>query len=122
MNLKKFEYLNKDIPFLKKDIAFRVVFALIYFAVFVWQFVSLMMHTINGEHISIPMIISTAFVMILAVLFAGLSLMYCFKSFKVLGVINKNGRCVSSVEILFNTNKRSFIKLYSFITEALSII
>lgn len=122
MNLKRFEYLNKDVPFLKKDIALRLLFALLNFAIFVWQFASLIVNSINKIKISTPMIISTIFVLLVALLFCGLALMYCFKSLKVLSVVKKEGKCISSVEILFNTNKSGFMKLYSFITEALSLI
>jgi len=101
MNLKRFEYLNKDVPFLKRDIALRLVFALLYFVIFVWQFASLIVKSINKIIISTPMIISTIFVLLVALLFCGLALLYCFKSFKVLSVVKKEGRCVSSVEILF---------------------
>ena len=122
MNSKKFEYLNKDIPFLKKDAALRFTFALIYFAIFTWQFASLVAKNIRKITITTPMIISTIFVMLMSLLFMGLSLMYCFKSMKILDVIKKDGRCVSSVEILFNTSKKGFMKLYSFITEVLAIV
>ena len=122
MNSKKFEYLNKDMPFLKKDIAFRLMFALLYFAVFVWQFAALVIKIVNKATVSTPMIVSTIFVLLLTLLFSGLSLLYCFKSFKILGVVKKNGRCVSSVEILFNTSKKGFMKLYSIITEILAIV
>lgn len=122
MNLKKFEYLNKDIPFLKKDILFRLTFAILYFAVFCWQFASVVIKILNNEEINIGMIIATISVLLVSLLFAGISIMYALKSHKVLSVIKKKGRCVSSVEILFNTNKTSFMKLYSFITEALTII
>ena len=122
MNLKQFEYLNKDIPFLKKDIAFRITFTIIYFAVFVWQFISMATKSINKIYITLPMIISTVFVLLTCLLFAGLSLIYCFKSFKVLSIVKKQGKCISSVEILFNTKKSGFVKLYSYITEFLTII
>ena len=122
MNLKQFEYLNKDIPFLKKDIRTRLTFALVYFAVFAWQFASVVIKSINEVAITTPMIISTIAVLIVCLMFTALSLMYCFKSFKILSVVRKNGRCVSNVDILFNTNKTGFVKLYSYITEVLTIV
>jgi len=122
MNLKQFEYLNKDIPFLKKDIRTRLIFALVYFAVFAWQFASVVIKSINEVAITTPMIISTIAVLVICLMFTALSLMYCFKSFKILSVVRKNGRCVSRVDILFNTNKNGFVKLYSYITEVLTII
>jgi len=120
MNLKKFEYLNKDTPFLKKDVAFRLFFTAVFFGVFVWQFVKLIIQLEQG--LNTAMIISTIAVLIIALLFSGLSILYCLKSMKILSVIRKTGKCVSSVEILFNTNKSGFMKLYSFLTEILAVI
>ena len=122
MNTKQFEYLNKDVPFLKKDSIKRMVFSLIYFAIFIWQFMSVVSKSINGEKFNTGMIISSIFVLLVSFMFAGISLLYCFKSIKILDVIKKEGRCVSSVAILFNTSKKGFVSLYSFITEVLAII
>ena len=121
MNSKRFEYLNKDVPFLKKDITFRLFFALLYFTIFCWQFTSVIISNIN-KNFNLGMIVSSAFVLITCLLFSALSLLYAFKSMKVLSIVRKNGKCVSSVEILFNTDKKGFIKLYSIITEILSIV
>jgi len=122
MNLKRFEYLNKDVPFLKKDVTSRLLFSLLYFAIFVWQFASIVIKSINKINLSTAMIVASVFVLLVTLMFGALSLLYCFKSLKILSVIKKNGRCVSSVEILFNTEKTGFMKLYSFITEVLTII
>lgn len=122
MNLKQFEYLNKDVPFLRKDVFMRLAFTLLYFVVFAWQFASVVIKSINGAEITLPMIISTVAVLVICLMFAGLSLMYCFKSFKTLSVVRKNGKCVSRVDILFNTDKKGFVTLYSYITKFLTLV
>ena len=41
---------------------------------------------------------------------------------RVISVVNNHGRCVSSVDILLNTKKDSFIKLYAIVCEALTLL
>ena len=120
MGLKKFEYHSKNIPFLKRDIALRLVFVLVFFAIFAWQFISLMQNLDSG--VNVGMIIATIAVLICSLLFAGISILYCLKSFKILTVVKKTGRCLSSVPILFDTSKKGFLKMYSIITEVLAIV
>ena len=120
MNLKRFEYLNKDVPFLKKDVAFRLGFTVIFFALFVWQFVKLIMQI--GKELNTAMIVTSIAVLLTSLLFSSLSILYALKSMRILSVVRKNGKCVSSVEILFNTNKNGFMKLYAVITEILALV
>lgn len=121
MHLKKFEYLHKDVPFLKKDLGFRVFFILLFIAVFAWQFISILMQDFSTS-VNIPMLISSVAVLLISLMFITLNLMYSFKNFKVLSVIKKQGRCISSVDILFNTKKSGFVYLYSLITKALALV
>ena len=37
MNLKNFEYLNKDVTFLRKDLVFRASFTVAFFAIFAYD-------------------------------------------------------------------------------------
>ena len=120
MGIKRFEYLNSNIPFLKKDVGCRLLFTFVFFGVFVWQFVSLLFNLKAG--LNIGMTVSTVFVLLIALLFAGISIMYALKSMKILSIVKKKGRCTSSVQILFNTSKKGFMKLYSIVTEILSIV
>lgn len=121
MNYKVFEYHNKDIPFLKREIIFRSTFAMLFFATFVWQFIS-MIENINTGLLSVGKIVSSIFVLIACLLFSVLSILYVLKTLRVISVIKLKGKCVSSVEILFKLEKDSFIKLYSIITEILALI
>ena len=121
MNNKVFEYFRKDIPFLKKDITFKLIFAGLFLLTFIWQVISLVM-TLAKNSYNIGMLISSIVVLILSLLFVALSLMYSLKNLRIISVIKKNGKCTSSVMLLYNIKKDSFIKLYSIITEILAVV
>ncbi|MFQ6752577.1 MAG: hypothetical protein ACLRFL_03335 [Clostridia bacterium] len=121
MNLKKFEFQHRDVSYLKKDIAYRFLFALLFLSVGVWQAITMFIH-IYSDSISVTMIASSLFVLILSMLMFFCSIMYTFKNFRILGTIKRQGRCVSNVQVLFNLEKRSFIKLYLFITFIISLL
>ena len=120
MNFKVFEYHHKDVPALKKDITFRAIFALLFFVVFVWQLTTLLIKVINNS-VHLGIIISSTIVLVVCLLFAVISLLYALKELRIIGAIKTRGKCVSSVDILHNLNKDSFIKLYSIVTEILAI-
>ena len=122
MNSKQFEYQNRDIPFLKKDVIYRLSFLGLFFAIFIWQFVSLIIKLASKEDVNIVMIVASTFVLLFSLLFCAVSVMYAIKSLKIIGVVRKTGRCVSSVNFVFDTKKTSFVKLYSIINQILSVV
>lgn len=121
MNLKRFEYQHKDLPFLKKDILYRFVFTMLFMFVCVWQLASLVIHLLSND-LSHIMMFSSAFVLTLSMIMFFCSLLYVFKDFRIISTIKKSGRCVSSVQILFNLEKRGFLKLYQFINSVISLL
>lgn len=120
MNFKVFEYQHKDIPFLKKDIVFRTVFAALFFSVFVWQLITLLINVLNNN-IHLGITISSTIVLLICLLFTMISLLYALKELRIVSAIRTRGKCVSSVDILHNLRKDSFIKLYSIVTEILAV-
>ena len=60
MNLKKFEFTNKDIPFLKKDIVIRLSFTVMFCAIFIWQFIAFLV-TQAKDAMSTGRIVATEF-------------------------------------------------------------
>lgn len=118
---KRFEYLHKDISMLKKDIVLRSLFSVLFLAIFVWQFVMIIVETVN-KTMHITKVITSVIVLISTLLLLLINLVYIFRSFKIISVIKTRGKCVSSVSILFRTNKPSFIKLYSLLMQALTLI
>ena len=121
MNSKRFEYVHKDLSMLKKDILFRTIFGALFLAIFVWQFVMVVMDTITQSMITLK-IISSVIVLISSLMMSLLSLIYIFKDFKIISVVKTRGKCVSSVSILIKTTKRSFIKLYDILMKVLLLI
>ena len=121
MNSKRYEYTHKDIPYLKKDIFFRALFAILLVAVFIWQFVSLIYLTITSS-MTIMQIASSCLVIFCSLMLAFISLMYALKDFRIISAIKMNGRCVSAVQMLIRTNKKSFIWLYSVLIQFLTLI
>ena len=121
MNLKNFEYLYKDIPFLKRDLLFRASFVVLFFAIYLIQLISMLKNWI-ADTVNLGMAISSGVVLLTCSLFIFLSILYMLKTKRIINVINNNGRCVSSVEMLFDTRKNSFIRMYSVITEVLAFV
>ena len=122
MNSKQFEYQNRDIPFLKKDVLFRLSFFGLFFAIFIWQFVSLIIKLASKEDVNIVMIVASTFVLLFSILFCFVSIMYAIKNVKIIKAVLKDGRCVSSVNFVFDTKKASFVKLYSIINQILTLV
>ena len=120
MNSKKFEYQHKDIVHLKRDIIFRSLFSILFLGIFIWQFVSIIIENINNE-LSFIQIVVSAIVLLSSLLLSLLSLMYIFKDFRIIAAIKMNGKCISSVQILFKTDKKSFIKLYNLLIQFLTL-
>lgn len=121
MNLKNFEYLSKDVPFLKKDLIFRASFAVLFFTLFLIQIVS-MFKNIVTDSLNIGMAISSTVVLITCGLFSFLSIIYMLRDLRTIDTINNHGKCVSSVDILLSVKKDSFIKLYSFVCDLLALV
>ena len=111
MNSKRFEFYQKDVNHLKKDIVFRTIFSVLFIATFVWQMVSIIKISLNGSLSAIQTTVSI-FVLVGALLLGLISLFYIFKDFRIISVIKTQGKCISSVPILFSTKKRSFVWLF----------
>lgn len=119
--MKNFEYLNKDIPFLKKELLFRAVFTVLFFTVFLIQFISMLKNLI-ADTLNIGMAISSTVVILTCALFCVISIIYMLKTLNIISTVNNHGRCISSVDILLKTKKDSFIKLYSLVCDILAVI
>lgn len=121
MNLKKFEFTNKDIPFLKRDIIIRLSFSALFIVVFLWQFISLIVAQ-SASGLSVGKMIATIFVLLFSLLLIMLGFFYAFKDMKIVSAIKRRGTCVSTVDILFSTKKTGFMKLYQLIAFVLALV
>lgn len=121
MNLKKFEFTNKDISFLKKDIIVRLSFTVMFCAIFIWQLVSFLV-TQAKNAMSTGRIISTVFVLILSLMLAMIGFFYSFKDIRIVNSIQKRGSCISTVDVLFSIKKNSFVRIYDIICQVLAYV
>jgi len=118
-NPKRFEYQHKDISYLKKDIVFRTIFSVLFLAIFVWQMVGIIL---SFSSMSTMQIVISALVLLSCLMLAYVSLTFVFKDFRIISAIKINGKCVSSVKILLQTKKRSFIWLYNLLIQFFTLM
>lgn len=121
MNSKRFEYHTKDIPFLKKDLILRFVFALLFFVIFVWQFIAMVV-AYNNQTIHTGMIILGVITLILSLFMAVMSFIYGYKSMMVMSEIKKRGKAVRNVSIIGSVRNKSFIRMYFTLTKVLAVV
>ncbi len=120
MNSRKFEYYHRDIAQLKKDIGFRALFCLMFLGAFVWQSV-IMILEISSSQITVMKIVASCITLLCSLLLFVVTLAYAFKDFRIISAIKMQGKCVSSVNILIATNKKSFIWLYGLLIQILTL-
>lgn len=121
MRAKRFEYRHKDIPFLKKDIAFRIVFTFLFFAIFLWQLIIMFYNHSQGTLTNVMLIVSI-FVLVGSLIFTLTAMLYAFRSINIINSIKRKGKAVRVVTTLRNNDKGSFIKLYSIITQIIAVV
>lgn len=121
MNQKRFEYQNKDIPFLKKDALKRILYMFLFLGVFALQLTMFIFNQIENKNTKTTVIVA-AFVMLVSFIFALMSFAYAFKDLRLIGVVKNNGFVVSAVSVMPSIEKRSFLRLYSLLTNLLSLL
>lgn len=121
MNLKSFEYRKKDISMLKKDATIRTVFAVLFAAVAIWQ-IALLATSVAKETLSVLNIASACAVFFFCFVFALVSILQISKNAKTINVITVKGKCVSSVNVMFSTEKTGFMKMYSITTKVIAVL
>lgn len=112
MKTKIFEYTKNDISLLNRDRMTKVFISLLLLAVAAWQGVTLAFEIIN-KTLDQFKIIACVFVFSTSFVYSLIGFAYSRKYRKIIKVINSTGQCTSSVPLLFNVKKRSFIKLYN---------
>lgn len=120
MRSKIFEYYHKDIKQLKVDVAFRIVFSCFFLAIFVWQLSSMIIRGLN-HNLTASQGAIAAVVLITSILLCLVTFSYAFKDLRIIAAINMTGKCVSSVKMLFSTEKKGFMNLYSILIQLLTL-
>ncbi len=121
MNQKRFEYQHKDIPFLKKDIIYRLSYVALFGIVFFVQLFMIIAQNIKGAATVTSMIIGSV-ILVASLLFALLCLIFAFKDIKNVDTIKKSGYAVSAVSVLPSIQKNGFMKMYSIFTKLIAIV
>ena len=117
MKTKNFEYYHRDIKQLKIDIFFRCLFSALFLGIFIWQLISVF----TKENLSNLHIIVSVVVLICSLMLAVITFVFAFKDLRIIATIKMAGKCVSSVQILFSTKKNSFIKMYAYLIQFLTL-
>ncbi len=120
MNKKRFEYFHKDIRQLKIDIIVRVIFSILFISCFAWQMALLIIESSKAQ-ISQMQTITTTIVLVMSLLLCVTTFLYAFKDFRIIAVIKQQGKCISSVKMLFSTKKTGFVRLYSYLIQFLTL-
>lgn len=121
MKVERFEYQHKDIPMLKKDIFFRFLFMLLFAGIFGWQLILLIMNYLRDTLSTFKTIVSVA-LLISSLMFAIVSFTYAFRSLNTMQKVVLHGSAVKSVSIISNAKKNSFLRIYFFVTELISLV
>ena len=121
MSIRTFEYYKNDIKMLKKDWIMRAILCLCLLAVAGWQGYLLAMEIVRNNLEQFE-IISSIFVFASSLIYILLGIVYVHKYRKIISVLNKSGKCVSSVNFIFSVKKLGFIKIYRILTALLTIL
>ena len=121
MKTERFEFQNKDIPMLKKDIFFRFAFMVLFAVIFGWQLILLVLHYMH-DNLNMLKTIVAVFVLISSLMFTLISFNYAFRSLNTMQKIVLHGTAVKSISIISNAKKDSFLKLYLFVTQLISLV
>lgn len=121
MAAKRFEYQHKDIPFLKKDIRYRLIFSALFLLTFCWQLMNIIMAQSANALDKLEIIIG-AVTMVFCLMFTCVALLYSMQDIKTINKINRTGKSVKNVTLLSTTKKDSLIRMYAFISDIITII
>ena len=115
MKIERLEYLNKDIPLLKKDVAMRLLFMFLFLATFIWQFVLLVLNYMRGTLTSIRTILSVI-LLVSALMFTIISLIYAFRSFNIIQKVTVHGSSIKNITVIFeNIFCDNWINFYCYV-------
>ena len=121
MKTKRFEYHNKNVPMLKKEIAFRLLFTLLFFVTFIWQFAFILREYSLGTLTTLKSVVSII-VLIVTLVFTIVTLVYAYRCINVMSSIKLHGKAVRFITILSDNKKGSFLKLYSLMNRFITLV
>lgn len=119
MKTKQFEYITKDIDLLKRDMALRLVYFLLFTLICVWQVVSIFVY--SSKFTPVHYVVS-CFVAVVSLLLALVSIWYATNDIASINTIKRNGHHVKSTPMMFGSGKSSWFKIYYFASKLFALI
>lgn len=121
MKAQKFQFRHKDVPMLRKDVAMRTFFCLLFVGIFVWQTLIMFFSYFNTK-LSTFELVSSILTMAVSLLMSIVSFIFVFRSLNNLICIKKSGHAVGVKTPLFNSKKTGFLNLYYVISTAIVFV
>ncbi len=119
---KTYEFTNRNVPILKKDIVMRILFAFLFLVTFVWQFVLLVVRYTASDLTGIMMGIGI-FTMVVSLFMGIVASLYAYRSIVTISNVKKRGSMKRRINLLSkSTKKSSFITMYSVLCKVLAVI
>lgn len=100
---------------------FRLIFALLFFANFIWQFSNIIISQTTGS-LSMLEIVLGALNMVFCLMFAMVAILYALQDQKTIVQIKKRGKAVKNITLFSAKKKDSFIRMYSFIMRVVAVV
>lgn len=121
MKFKKLEYQHKDIPFLKKDTIYRMIFMCLFFIIFIWQLISMFTNYFNDTLSTLMLVISVC-VLLTSLTLTLTGLFYAFKSINIMNQIRHTGKAVRTISVISNNKKGSFLKIFNILSKFIAFV
>lgn len=121
MNTKRYEFVKKDVKFLRKNAFSHIFYSILFLSIFILQF---MLIIYENEHskISIAKGVIGVSVMISMIILTMTAILLAGRDINTIMQIKKNNRSVRQVYIFKHTNKFGFLNIYSIINRIIAII
>lgn len=121
MNSKQYEFLKKDIKFLRKNAFTSVFYSIIFISIFVLQF---LLFIYENEHSKITTTQGAvgATVMVCLIFLSTFAILLAGRDFSTIMQIKKNFHSVRQVYVFSRTEKSGFLNMYSVVNRIIGII
>ena len=121
MNSRRYEFLKKDIKFLRKNAFCKLFYSVIFISIFVMQFM-LFIYENKYSSINLSEGLIGASVMIGLIILTMIGILLAGKDLNTIVQIKKNNHSVRQVYIFKNTDKAGFLNLYAITNRMIGII
>ena len=121
MTSKRFKLVEKDIPFLKKDMKIKIVLTVVFALVLAWQTIAFIMDFVNKTNSILNMCISIT-VIVYALALLCFTIFFTVRNLNLISVIKEKDHCLWDVPFISNTSKTGLINMYKILCLVLGCI